>query len=438
MKSPFAIFRKHQKVLMVVLTGLAMFAFVVMDSVRADSSGATLPILCGVAGMAIFGFFGWRRGEAVTFGAVGIAVGVVVGVFLMLHSGSGPKAPVETDAGNLTHTDLNNLVTRRNNANQFIRLAFEKVVPYRENNPMFAQMLEQEINQRMFGFGRERDDVTEDVLLGYLLDKEADEMGIVVSEQTVSDYINRVTNKKLTPKDFASVLKTLHLSESEVFESVRGELRAKLALEMLLPRAVPSPEQYWEEYRKLGVTETLDVAAVPVADFLSAAPQPTEDQLLTYFDSWKEIPPAYPGGPGLRQPRRVRIEYLQAAFAETEKEVAKKPITDQEIKKYYEDHREEYRAHPQRARRRNLLRSLPARRSRSPQRQKAPPVKKAARTQRGERVLRTSPRLPLAVNLRSKNRILSRKKRPKRAASPAPSTAAGRRDRDSPKASSWP
>ena len=106
MKSPFAIFRKHQKVLMVVLTGLAMFAFVVMDSVRADSSGATLPILCGVAGMAIFGFFGWRRGEAVTFGAVGIAVGVVVGVFLMLHRQFRPEGPRQTDAGNITHTEL--------------------------------------------------------------------------------------------------------------------------------------------------------------------------------------------------------------------------------------------------------------------------------------------------------------------------------------------
>ncbi|HUE15514.1 MAG TPA: hypothetical protein VMR25_15215 [Planctomycetaceae bacterium] len=346
MKSPFAIFRKHQKVLMVVLTGLAMFSFVVMGSFTGDTSNATLPLLCGVAGMAIFGFFGWRRGEAVTFGAVGIAVGVVAGVFLMLHAGTGPKPPIETDAGNLSHTELNNLMARRNNANQFIRLAFEKVVPYRDNNPMFAQMLEQEISQRMFGFGRERNDVSEDVLLGYLLDKEADEMGIVVSEQAVSDYINRVTNKKLTAKDFASVLKQLHLSESEVFESIRGELRARMAMENLLPRAVPTPEQYWEEYRKLGVTETLDVAAVPVADFLGSAPQPTEDQLLTYFDAWKEIPPAYPGGPGLRQPRRVRIEYLQADFAETEKEVAKKPITDQEIKKYYEDHHEEYRTRP--------------------------------------------------------------------------------------------
>jgi len=264
----------------------------------------------------------------------------------MLHPNTGPKAPIETDAGNLTRTELNNLVTRRNNANNFVRLAFEKVSPRMDNNPMLSQWWEQQLSQKLFGFGRGRDDVTEDVLLGYLLDKEADEIGIVVSEQAVSDYINRTTNKKLTPKEFADVLKALHLSEAEVFEAIRGEMRAKLAMEMLLPRAVPSPEQYWEEYRKLGVTETLDVAAVPVADFLSDAPQPTEDQLLAYFDTWKEIPPPYPGGPGLRQPRRVRVEYLQSDFAEAEKEAAKTPITDQEIKKYYEDHREEYRTHP--------------------------------------------------------------------------------------------
>ena len=306
MKSPFAIFRKHQKMLMVVLTGLAMFSFMVMGSFTGDTSNATLPILCGVVGMAIFGFFGWRRGEPVTFGGLGIVLGIIVGVYLTLHGGSGPKPPIETDAGNLSHNELNNLISRRNTANQFIKLAIEKadITPAMQNNPMFAQMLEQQIRRSLFGFGREQDDLSGDVVLGYLLDKEADEMGIVVSEHAVSDYINRVTNKKLTSTDFNSVIKSMRLSESEVFDAIRGELKARLAMEMLIPRSVPSPEEYWNEYRKLQVTETLDVAAVPVADFLSAAPNPTEDQLLTYFDAWKEIPAAFPGGPGLRQPRR--------------------------------------------------------------------------------------------------------------------------------------
>jgi SurA N-terminal domain len=349
MKSPFAIFRKHQKVLMVVLTGLAMLAFIVTDSLRADSA-ATLPILCGVVGMAVLGYIGWRRGEAVTFGAAGLALGVVVGVFLMLHMGSsGPKPPIETDAGNLTHNELQSLVQRRHVANGFVSAAIVKAesIPSMENNSFYEQMLQQQIARQQFGFGHERDNMTEDVLLGFLLDKEADEMGINVSEEAVSDYINRITNKKLSPKDFNGILKQQHVTESEVFDAIRGELKARLAMEMMMPRAVPSPEQFWDDYRKLQMTETLDVAAVPVADFIASAPNPTEDQILNYFDQWKSIPPSYPGGPGLLQPRRVRTEYLQSDFAEVEKEVAaKSPATDQEIKKYYDDHHEEFRNRP--------------------------------------------------------------------------------------------
>ncbi len=308
MKSPFAIFRKHQKVLMVVLTGLAMLAFIVTDSLKADSA-ATLPILFGVVGMGILGYIGWRRGEAVTFGAAGLAIGVVIGVFVMLHMGSsGPKPPIETDAGNLTRNELQNLVTRRHVANGFVSAAIVKAesIPSMENNSFYEQMLQQQVARQQFGFGHERDNMTEDVLLGFLLDKEADEMGISVSEEAVSDYINRITNKKLTPNDFTSILKQQHVTESEVFDAIRGELKARLAMEMMMPRAVASPEQFWDDYRKLQMTETLDVAAVPVADFVAAAPNPTEDQLLNYFDQMKNNPPAYPGGPGLLQPRRIR------------------------------------------------------------------------------------------------------------------------------------
>ena len=73
MRSPFAIFRKHQRVAMVILTGLSMFAFVVMDQLRAESP-MTMPILAAAAGMMLFGFFGYQRGEPVTWGVAGGAL----------------------------------------------------------------------------------------------------------------------------------------------------------------------------------------------------------------------------------------------------------------------------------------------------------------------------------------------------------------------------
>src|SRR5437868_6048454 len=195
MKSPFAIFRKHQKVLMVILAGLAMFGFVVLDSIRGDRSDQFLPILCAMIGAAAFAFFGHRTGDYIKYGAVGAAVGFGIGWFIPANAG--PKPAVETTMGNLTHADLQKLMVRRQTANNFIELAFQKIIPPMGNNPYMAEMINQRLRERLFGFGRGGEGNVDDVVLGYLMDKEADEMGIVVTDSTVSDYIHRVTNKRL-------------------------------------------------------------------------------------------------------------------------------------------------------------------------------------------------------------------------------------------------
>ncbi len=345
MKSPFAIFRKHQKEAMVVLTALSMFAFVVMEQLRAGSPWV-MPVLAAAVGMMVFGFLGYRRGEPVTWGLGGTALGVAIAVVAM-RLAPGPKPAVTTAMGDISHEELNTLITRRNNANNFLRMAFEKINPPRSQNPMYLNYYEQQLRSIMFDFGMgQGNDPTNDVVMGYLLDKEADDMGLSVSDGTISDYINKVTDNKLKPSEYTDILRTLRLSDQQVYDALRTELRARLAMEMLLPHASPTPEQYWDDYRKLQVTQTLDVAAVPVADFLAEAPKPSDEEIRKYYDNWKGIAAQVPGAPGLLQPRRARIEYLEADFAELEKQAAAKPISDAEVKKYYEDHKQEYRNRP--------------------------------------------------------------------------------------------
>jgi hypothetical protein len=346
MRSPFAIFRKHQKMAMVILTGLSMFAFVVMDQLRAESP-MTVPILAAAAGMLLFGFLGYRRGEPVTWGIAGTALGVALAIVAMRFAPNGPKPPVQTALGDISHEELNKLMMRRNNANNFLRMAFEKVNPPRSNNPMFLNYYEQQLRGVLFDFGMNRgDDMSDDVIMGFLLDKEADDMGLSVSDGTVTDYIHKVTENKLSQSEYSDILKTLRLTDGQLYDSIRAELRARLAMEMLLPRANPTPEQYWDDYRKLQVTQTLDVAAIPVDDFLAQAPQPTDEDIRKYYNTWKALPPMAPGAPGLLQPRRARIEFLEADYAEIEKQVAAKPVTDAEVKAYYEEHKQDYRNRP--------------------------------------------------------------------------------------------
>jgi SurA N-terminal domain len=346
MRSPFAIFRKHQRMAMAILTGLSMFAFVVMEQLKGDSP-LTLPILAAAAGMVLFGIWGYRRGEPMTWAFAGGALGVAIAVVAMRFAPAGPKPPVQTAMGDISHEELQKLMERRHVANNFLQQAFTKVSPPLSNNPMFMQYYEQQLRGILFNFGMGNgDDVADDVIMGFLLDKEADDLGVSVSDGTVSDYINKVTNNKLSGAEYTEILKSLRLTDGQVYDAIRAELRARLAMEMLLPRATPTQEQFWDDYRKLQVTQALDVAAVPVSDFVAEAPQPTDEDIRKYYNTWKSFPPAAPGAPGLFQPRRARIEFLTADFAEIEKQVEAKLLSDAEVKKYYEDHLQNYKNRP--------------------------------------------------------------------------------------------
>ena len=263
MRSPFAIFRKHQRVAMVILTGLSMFAFVVMDQLRAESP-MTMPILAAAAGMMLFGFFGYQRGEPVTWGVAGGALGVAIALVAMRFGPSGPKPPVQTAMGDISREELHNLAIRRNNANNFLQQAYQKVSPPpRGENEFLLNYYEQQLRGILFGFGLDHgEDLSDDVIMGFLLDKEADDLGLSVSDGAISDYINHVTGNKLSQKEYADILKSIHLTEGQLYDAMRGELRAKLAMEMLMPRASATPEQFWDDYRKLQVTQSIAVAAV--------------------------------------------------------------------------------------------------------------------------------------------------------------------------------
>lgn len=344
MKSPFAIFRKHQKMMMVVLVGLAMFAFIVMDSLqmtdRAGSSSSLLSIIAVIACAAAFWFLGRPSGNASTYAVAGALVGLVAA--LVIPSMFAVPAPYQTAMGNIDRKMLKELGDRRNRANQFLEAAFMKTTPM-PDNPFLAQFYSQRLQGLMFGFGRSFE---EDLVLGFLLSKEADEMGITLSDEAVSKYIKQATGDRLTTEDFRKIRSDLQLSESELYDAIREELRIRLAFVHVAPREVVTPEQYWDQYEKLTVRKELDVVAVPVKDFSSEIPDPANTELEGYFNQFRGIYPDDMNRPlsvdAFGQPRRVRVGYLVSEYND-ELEASVAAVTDADVEKYYNDNKERYR-----------------------------------------------------------------------------------------------
>lgn len=293
MQSPFKVFRKHQKVVLAGLTLMAMIGFGLGDTL-----------------MKMAGRFGGSQ--------------------------QGVKDVVETNVGNLSQIQMNNLIVHRRNLQRFIMMAFQRSHPDLEKNAYLAQYYTQQIVAQ-FGFGGTS---RTEMLYNWLHRREARKMGITVSDPQIESYINRFTDRKLSTKKFQEILDDMRMSPKELFDSFREELQADIILRMTHPVVLPSPEKYWECYKQLNTREKIEAAAVPVKDFTEKIAEPTGTQIADLFEKHKNsFEQAFNGEfkPGFRQPRKVKLHYLTLSYAAVEEKVrAGSPVTAAEIEEYYE------------------------------------------------------------------------------------------------------
>jgi hypothetical protein len=295
MQSPFKIFRKHQKLLLAAATLMAMIAFTLGDIVRQMSGGR-----------------GGQREAKVIF---------------------------ETNIGNLNEVTIFNLSSQRKILHRFIARAYERSHPELEKPPyaMFAgELVRRTVGA--YGFGG----LSEfDMLDKWLNLHEARKLGIAVAEHQIQDYIDRITDQKLSEKAFREiVVGELQISPKELYELFRTELEVQTARFLKLPRPLPSPEKYWEYFLQLNTRQKIAVAAVPVDSFTDKTGEPTDAQVAKLFqDHQYDVESAFNAEfrPGFRQPQKVKLQYLEITQADAEERVrAASPVTDQEIEEYYE------------------------------------------------------------------------------------------------------
>ena len=168
MASPFSVFRRHQKILTVILTGLAMFAFILLDQVSRMESTRVMPFLFAAMGAGAFWIWGeGKQGKAdMTQILTGAVLGAVIGALPILTAPTEPGIP--TSIGTISERELFQLKQDREVANSFVRQAFNE----REN--AFGFLLQ----QYMFGGNS-----TQEIVARQLLLHEADRLSISIGNK---------------------------------------------------------------------------------------------------------------------------------------------------------------------------------------------------------------------------------------------------------------
>jgi hypothetical protein len=248
--------------------------------------------------------------------------------------------------GEIKDGDFEQRLTDRAIANGFLQGVYNLV---RENNVQPAHF------EPQFGSNRP-DDREREIAAAILFSKKAAELGITYSDEAINDFIQSITsdgkNVGLSQSQIRDLIGSFNyqgrrITEGRLFNALRTELAGRQVEKLFgLDSAIDiaaSPAQRWEYFRRLNRRVMAQVVPVKVADYLDQVPEPTEQQLVAFYEANKdrESSPYLPEV-GFKQPQRVSFEYLKLDRTKFI-EAAKKQVSEEDIRKRFESNKEHYR-----------------------------------------------------------------------------------------------
>jgi len=185
----------------------------------------------------------------------------------------------------------------------------------------------------------------------FALIKKADELGIVVDDQTVRDFMKNTTGGRLSDLEYNAVISEfpgtiggVRITFDLYFEMLREVLKAQKVQALLVGRnTVVTPPAAWVAYRNLNRTLSAELFPIEASKFMSQVPEPNETQIREFFEKNRhDINDPTNNRIGFRQLDKVSLAYVKGDL-NTFLEDAKSQITEEEIEKYYNDNKDSFR-----------------------------------------------------------------------------------------------
>lgn len=304
MASPFRVFRKHEKLLLVTAGLVAIFVFVIGDAIMS-----------------------------------------------LVGSGGGAKRtnPVVAtwNGGELKESEVQSATMMRNIARNFLGEAAQKGYNVTLTQPKVG------ILQNLI-FPQQEIDRDSTILIRLLADK-AREQGFVVDNEAINHYLTQLTQGKVSNPELGEILRKYNagrrVSHEMLFESLRTEMLAvQFVSAYLRGGGTLTPAQLWGPWKNLNDLITVETMAVPVDDLVENVEEPTDEQLRQFYEEHKDRVdrPVQIAGrnvesptPGFMTPAKVRLQYLVGDFDAFVDRI-REEITDKEVKDYYEANKEQF------------------------------------------------------------------------------------------------
>jgi hypothetical protein len=310
MASPFSVFRRNQKIMITVVGVMAMFAFIFLDP-----------------------------------------------LFRMLGGTRGPENPVivRTNFGKFRAADLAMLRQQRGMVENFLgrvaALRVQKAIETKQFLPRsqaqrdgaVENLAENWIRMVMVQDRARGDAATMETMV---LAHRAEELGIVVSDRAINDFLKTITQNVVSADEFAKIIAGMpRVSQAALFDSLRRELLASRLSEMFkITLGGFPPAQRWNFFEELNLKADAQVLPVDVEQFVKGIPDPPADKLLAFFERFQEqVEQPNSPLPGFKEPPKAQFQYFKANVDEFVARAAEK-LTTEELHEYYDKNKAQFRA----------------------------------------------------------------------------------------------
>ena len=163
-----------------------------------------------------------------------------------------------------------------------------------------------------------------------LLAKEAEKIGLTVSNTAINEFIAAWTNNMVRQDQLDGIIAGLRYGRTPVlaadlFESLRTALVARNTLLLFQTGFSGDPPGWrWDFYKRLEQSATIKAFPVEVENLATSIQAPGESELRAYFEKFKNnLPSGRSPNPGFKEPHRIRYTSLMADQKKFEDEAAK-------------------------------------------------------------------------------------------------------------------